>query len=56
MTEIAAIDLKLSKEGLSSSDIQAMMVERYDWQARADASELEWLEAEEAYEEAIRTA
>ncbi|MGB2073729.1 MAG: ABC-F family ATP-binding cassette domain-containing protein [Henriciella sp.] len=56
MTEIAAIDLKLSKEGLSSSDIQAMMVERSDWQARADASELEWLEAEEAYEEAIRTA
>ena len=32
-----------------------MMVERSDWQARADAAELEWLEAVEAYEAAVGT-
>ena len=53
--EIAAIDLKLARPGLSSTEIQSMMVERSDWQARVDAAELEWLEAVEAYEAAVGT-
>ncbi len=47
------IDLDLSTPGQSSDDMQKLMVKRGELVTAIEAAEMEWLEASEAYEEAV---
>ena len=51
--EIEKLDLELSKPGVSPDQMQAMMKQRAALTAEADQAEQDWLEASEAYEEAV---
>lgn len=53
---VAAIDEELVQPNLSSERMQALMKERSEQTDLAQAAEAEWLEASEAYEEAISVA
>jgi len=51
---LATIDAELSRPDISSEQMQAKMVERGQVVAAIEQAELDWLEASEAYEEAIK--
>ncbi len=53
---VAAIDEELVQPNLSSERMQALMKERAEQTDLAEVAETEWLEASEAYEEAISIA
>ncbi|MDF1679098.1 ABC-F family ATP-binding cassette domain-containing protein [Ponticaulis sp.] len=53
---VAAIDEELVQPNLSSERMQALMKERAEQTELAEKAETEWLEASEAYEEAITVA
>ncbi|MAI89153.1 ABC-F family ATP-binding cassette domain-containing protein [Ponticaulis sp.] len=50
---IAEIDAELIKPGLSSDQMQTLMKSRGEEVAAAETAEMEWLEALEAYEQAV---
>ncbi|WP_022693013.1 ABC-F family ATP-binding cassette domain-containing protein [Ponticaulis koreensis] len=52
-SRVAAIDEELVQPNLSSERMKALMKERAEQTDLAEAAEAEWLEASEAYEEAI---
>lgn len=51
--KLEAVDQDLAKQGQSSEQMQALMVQRGELTASIEQAELDWLEASEAYEAAI---
>jgi ATP-binding cassette subfamily F protein 3 len=51
--KLEAVDQDLAKQGQSSEQMQALMVQRGELTASIEQAELDWLEASEAYETAI---
>ena len=51
--KLEAVDQDLAKQGQSSEQMQALMVQRGELTASIEQAEIDWLEASEAYEAAI---
>ena len=52
VSALEKLDVDLSSPGLSSDEIQALMVKRGQTSAAIEQAELDWIEASEAYETA----